>query len=47
MTRANAELQEMRGELPTAGVGDFLRGVLARALRQVMEAEVSVACKPA
>ncbi len=44
MTRENLELQEMLGKVLTAGDGDFLRGVLVEALRQVMEAEVPAVC---
>ena len=47
MTTENVELQAMLGKLLTAGDGDFLRGVLVRALRQVMEAEVSAVCNAA
>ena len=47
MTTENVELQAMLGTLLMAGDGDFLRGVLVRALRQVMEAEVSAVCNAA
>jgi len=47
MTTENVEVQAMLGKLLTAGDGDFLRGVLVEALRQVMEAEVSAVCNAA